>query len=230
MPISLLNEQLVFPAPSQAEDGILAIGGDLSEARLILAYQSGIFPWYNDDEPIIWHCPDPRFVLFPKELKITKSMKQLVNSKKYKVTINKNFEGVIAACRQAKRKGQDGTWIHDEMMKAYLNLHNLGIAHSIEVWNAGNKLVGGLYGLNLGKIFYGESMFHLESNTSKLAFITLINSFPFELIDCQVYTQHLASLGARNISLEEFLKINVKESKKVNLLNRNLNFDKAVKE
>ena len=224
MPIYLLNEQLVFPDPSQAEEGILAIGGDLSEERLILAYQSGIFPWYNDDEPIIWHSPDPRFVLFPKDLKISKSMQQLIKSKKYALTMNEDFEGVIGHCRKAKRKGQSGTWIHDEMMEAYLHLHQLGFAHSVEVWNAKNKLVGGLYGINLGNIFYGESMFHLESNTSKLAFITLVQSFSFELIDCQVHTNHLASLGANHIRLEEFLKINVKESKNENLLNRNINF------
>jgi len=225
MPIYLLNEQLVFPDPSQAEEGILAIGGDLSAERLILAYQSGIFPWYNDDEPIIWHSPDPRFVLFPQDLKISNSMKQLLKSNKYTLTINKGFEDVIAHCRHAKRKGQDGTWIHDEMIEAYLLLHHRGIAHSVEVWNTENKLVGGLYGLNLGNIFYGESMFHLESNTSKLALITLIQSFPFKIIDCQVHTKHLASLGASTIRLKEFLKINIKESKKANLLNRNINFE-----
>lgn len=224
MPIYLLNEHLVFPDPSQAEEGIVAIGGDLSEDRLILAYQEGIFPWYNDDEPIIWHAPDPRFVLFPGELKVSKSMKQILNSNKYSVSINKDFDAVIKACSQSKRKGQDGTWIHDEVVNAYTRLHERGIAHSVEVWNNEGQLVGGLYGVNLGSIFYGESMFHKESNTSKLAFVRLVQSFPFSLIDCQVHTKHLESLGARAISLLDFSKTNVKDSKKKNLLNRNTNF------
>ena len=224
MPIYYLSEQLIFPPAQGGEDGIVAIGGDLSEERLILAYQNGIFPWYNEDEPIIWHAPDPRFVLFPDEIKVSKSMKQVIKSNKYHLTMNQDFDGVIHACSKIPRRDQLGTWIHDEMEEAYLLLHQRGIAHSVEVWNAQQELVGGLYGINLGTVFYGESMFHKESNTSKLALIHLAHAFPFSLIDCQVYTQHLARLGAREISLEKFLKINVKESKKTNLLNRNINF------
>jgi leucyl/phenylalanyl-tRNA--protein transferase len=224
MPIYYLNEKLVFPHPTEAEKGVLAIGGDLNPDRLILAYENGIFPWYNEDEPIIWHTPNPRFVLFPNDLKISKSMRQILYGKKYNITLNKDFEAVIKACRIAKRKNQLGTWIHDEVSEAYTELHRRGIAHSVEVWNKKNDLVGGLYGLNLGTVFYGESMFHTESNTSKLAFITLVQSFPFSVIDCQVHTKHLESLGAGYISRLNFLEKNVKESKKENLLARNTNF------
>lgn len=225
MPIYQLTKKIVFPHPSLAEeDGILAIGGDLSPERIILAYQNGIFPWYNEGEPIIWHAPNPRFVLFPEKLKISKSMKQIINSKKYKISINKNFNEVIKQCALIKRKNQDDTWITNEMENAYIHLHELGYAHSVEIWNKENELVGGLYGINLGTVFFGESMFHKESNTSKLALITLIKHFPFKIIDCQVYTEHLASLGAEEINLDAFLQIIVKESKMEEILNKKINF------
>lgn len=225
MPVYKLNKDLVFPHPSLAnEDGILAFGGDLSEERLLLAYQHGIFPWNNEGEPIIWHAPNPRFVLFPEELKISKSMRQVINSKKYRVTLNQDFKNVIKNCRYTPRNGQDDTWITNEMEQAYINLRNRGYAHAVEVWNQDNDLVGGLYGVNIGSVFYGESMFHKESNTSKLAFITLIGRFPFSIIDCQVHTKHLESLGAKHISAFSFLEIIVKETKKNNVINGNINF------
>ncbi len=223
MPIYSLNEDLVFPHPTLAEDGILAIGGDLSPERLILAYQNGVFPWYSEGEPIIWHAPNPRFVLHPKDLKISKSMRQVLRNKAYSVSLNTNFEAVIQACQEVSRRGQEDTWITVEMLEAYTRLHELGIAHSVEIWKD-KELVGGLYGINLGTVFYGESMFHKESNTSKLAFIKLVQEFPFSIIDCQVHTYHLESLGATNLELSSFLSVIVEESKKENLLSRNINF------
>ena len=207
MPIYQLSDKLVFPHPSLAEDGILAIGGDLSPNRLLLAYKNGIFPWYNEDEPIIWHSPDPRFVLFPKKFHISKSLKRLIKQEKYTFSIDKDFENVIRNCKEIEREFQYGTWITNDMENAYIALHNLGFAHSVEIWNSENKLVGGLYGVLLGKVFFGESMFHLESNTSKLAFYFLIKSYELEIIDCQVYTAHLESLGAEDISLNDFLHL-----------------------
>lgn len=225
MPIFQLTEEIIFPHPSLAEeDGILAIGGDLSLDRLILAYENGIFPWYNEGEPIIWHAPNPRFVLFPEDLKVSKSMKQLIKSNKYNITINENFEEVIKQCGIIKRKEQDDTWITNEMENAYINLHQNGFAHSVEVWNKNNEIVGGLYGINLGSVFYGESMFHRESNTSKLALINLIQGFPFKIIDCQVYTKHLSSLGAKEIDFNIFSQILVKEIQKPKILDKKINF------
>jgi leucyl/phenylalanyl-tRNA--protein transferase len=185
----------------------LAVGGDLSPERLLLAYKSGIFPWYNQGEPIVWYSPDPRMVLFPKNLKISKSMKQIIRKNQFRVTFNQHFSEVIANCKNSYREGQRGTWITDEMEQAYINLHNLGIAKSVEVWE-GNELVGGLYGIDLGHIFCGESMFSKVSNASKFAFIYLVQKLEKEdyaLIDCQVYNAHLASLGAEEISRETFL-------------------------
>lgn len=201
-----LNEDLWFPSIEEAsEDGILAIGGDLSVARLLLAYRSGIFPWFENDEPILWWSPDPRFVLFPKKLKVSKSMRQVLRQKSYTVTINKDFNSVITACAQAKRNGQQGTWITESMIKAFTALNEMGYAKSIEVWN-GDNLVGGLYGIDLGNgIFTGESMFAKESNASKVGFITFIQNTDYKLIDCQVYTNHLASLGAEEMPREAFL-------------------------
>lgn len=205
--MKFLTEDLWFPDVSKAsEDGILAIGGDLSVARLLLAYRSGIFPWFDTDEPILWWSPDPRFVLFPEKLKVSKSMRQVLRNKNYTVTVNKAFVNVIKACAEAKRNGQKGTWITQNMIIAFTELHNLGYAKSVEVWN-GDELVGGLYGVDLGNgIFTGESMFAKESNASKVAFITFIQNTDYKLIDCQVYTNHLASLGAEEISRNEFLK------------------------
>ena len=207
-----------FPDPEMAgPDGILAIGGDLSPERLILAYRSGIFPWYSEGDPIIWHSPEKRMVLFPRELRISSSMKQLMRKKLYQITWNTSFEEVIRACQSSPRKGQDGTWITDEMLEAYLRLHELGHARSMEVWRQTDhngerkkKLVGGLYGIDLGHVFCGESMFSRESNTSKLAFIELVRRLErhnYRVIDCQMYTSHLASLGAREIPRSEFLEL-----------------------
>jgi len=202
-----LDKRLLFPDPGLAEeDGLLALGGDLSVDRLLLAYQNGIFPWYNDDTPILWYSPHERFVLFPSELKISKSMKQVLRSDKFRVTHDTCFEDVIEACSSAKRKGQDGTWIIKDMKEAYTRLHDEGRAHSVEVWENGT-LVGGLYGVEMDKVFCGESMFSQVSNTSKVALINLCQSGKYELIDCQVYTEHLESMGARMISREEYMHI-----------------------
>lgn len=205
----LLPKEIIFPPIHLAdENGILAIGGDLSVERLLLAYKSGIFPWYNEGEPIIWYSPKERMVLFPKELKISKSMRQLIKKDKFKITFNQNFAEVILNCKNIYREGQGGTWITDEMQEAYLKLHKLGFAKSVEVWIE-NELVGGLYGIDLGHIFCGESMFSKISNTSKLAFIYLVQKLEkenYKLLDCQVYNTHLESLGAVEISRKEFLK------------------------
>ena len=206
----LLGKKIEFPDVELASpDGILAIGGDLSPERLILAYQSGIFPWFSEGEPIVWYSPEKRMVLFPNELKVSKSMKQLIRKDIYRITWNQNFEAVIKACQVSPRKDQDGTWITEEMRKAYIKLHELGHAKSIEVWRE-EELVGGLYGIDLGHVFCGESMFSRESNTSKLAFIHLVQKLQkenYRLIDCQIYTAHLASLGAREIPRQEFTKM-----------------------
>lgn len=204
----LLSQDLVFPPVYLAnKDGLLAVGGDLSAERLLLAYKSGIFPWYNAGEPIIWYSPDPRMVLFPKNLKISKSMKQIIRKNQFRATFNQNFLEVISNCKNSYREGQGGTWITDEMEQAYINLHKLGVAKSVEVWE-GNELVGGLYGIDLGHIFCGESMFSKVSNASKFAFIYLAQKLErehYKLIDCQVYNEHLDSLGAEEISRSAFL-------------------------
>ncbi len=206
----LLGKKIEFPDVELASpDGILAIGGDLSPERLLLAYQRGIFPWFSEGEPIVWYSPEKRMVLFPKELKVSKSMKQLIRKETYRITWNQNFEDVIEACQASPRKDQDGTWITEEMRRAYIRLHELGHAKSIEVWRD-EELVGGLYGIDLGHVFCGESMFSRESNTSKLAFIHLVQELErenYRLIDCQIYTAHLASLGAREIPRKEFTKL-----------------------
>lgn len=205
-----VTEELYFPPIAQADEhGILAFGGDLSPERLILAYQSGIFPWFSENEPIIWWSPDPRFVLFPQKLKVSKSMRPIFNKKEFEVSFDTNFKAVIEACQQVKRKGQSGTWITDEMLKAYCELHRLGLAHSVEVWKEGD-LVGGLYGIALGRSFFGESMFSKINNASKVGFITLVRKLQeldFDIIDCQVHTKHLESLGAEFIARDRFLDI-----------------------
>ncbi|WP_111706353.1 leucyl/phenylalanyl-tRNA--protein transferase [Lutibacter citreus] len=205
----LLSKDLVFPPVHLAnEDGLLAIGGDLTAKRLLLAYKSGIFPWYNQGEPIIWYSPDPRMVLFPYKLKISKSMKQVIRKNEFKVTYNQNFSKVISSCKDIYRVSDQGqTWITNEMQEAYINMNKLGIAKSVEVWK-NNELVGGLYGVDLGTVFCGESMFSKVSNASKMAFIFLVQKLKKEnycLIDCQVYNNHLASLGAEEIPRKEFL-------------------------
>lgn len=206
----LLNKDLVFPPVEMAdEEGLLAIGGDLGTERLLLAYQKGIFPWYNEGEPICWWSPDPRFVLYPAELKVSSSMKTILNNGKYRFTINRTFSEVVQNCKTITRKDQAGTWISPAVQKAYTLLHEKGFAHSAETW-AGEKLAGGLYGIRLGNIFFGESMFSLEKNASKFAFINYVQQLQKEnvqLIDCQVYTKHLESLGARMISRNLFSKI-----------------------
>lgn len=210
MPIFALDENIVFPPPSLADpQGILAVGGDLQVERLLLAYSMGIFPWYNDDEPIIWWSPDPRFVLFPDKLKISKSMRPLLRKEAFELSIDKNFESVVQNCQKTVRPGQSGTWITQEMLQAYVKLHELGYAHSVELYQ-NNLLVGGLYGVSIGKCFFGESMFSNISNASKYGFILFVKKLQelgFKLIDCQVHTNHLESLGAELISRADFLKI-----------------------
>ncbi len=205
-----LSETLYFPNVNQANrDGILAIGGDLSPERLQLAYKSGIFPWFETGDPILWWSPNPRMVLFLEELKISKSMRNILNKGEFSVTFNQNFRDVISYCQKVKRDGQNGTWITNDMIEAYCKLHDLGIAKSVEVWQD-DILVGGLYGVDLGHIFCGESMFSLVSNASKVAFIALVNHLKnenYKLLDCQVYNPHLESLGCREIPREEFMRI-----------------------
>ena len=204
----LLGEALVFPPVEMAgAEGILAFGGDLQPKRLMLAYRSGIFPWYSEGEPIIWYSPRMRMVLFPEELRISKSMRRFMTKTEFTVSWNKAFEQVIDQGQQSPSKDQEGTWITDEMKAAYIKVHKLGFAKSVEVWNE-DELVGGLYGIDLGHVFCGESMFSKVSNTSKLAFIHLVQDLQkkdYKLIDCQVYNEHLESLGAREISREEFV-------------------------
>ena len=202
-----LGEELFFPSYEWAtEDGVLAFGGDLSIERLELAYANGIFPWYNEGEPIVWYAPPERMVLFPQEVRVSKSMKQILRKGDFAITENKAFKEVIYNCKSIKRVDQYGTWITDDMEQAYINLHKKGIAKSIEVWREDN-LVAGLYGIDLGNgVFCGESMFSKVSNMSKVAFIHLAQKGGYTLIDCQVYNDHLASLGAREIARDDFLK------------------------
>ena len=207
MPIYRLTDDLIFPPVEGAEDGIVAVGGDLLPERLMIAYRSGIFPWFSEGEPIIWWSPDPRFVLFPDKLHISKSMKRVLNSDKLRVTFDADFEAVIKECRDTPREGQNGTWITDEMQLAYIRLHELGHAKSVEVWKD-DQLVGGMYGVDLGDVFCGESMFSKVNNASKLALIRFIRKFQKEggkLFDCQVHSKHLVSLGAEEIERKKFL-------------------------
>ncbi len=202
----LLTKKIEFPDVSEASaDGLLAIGGDLSSERLLFAYSNGIFPWFDDTEPILWWSPDPRFVLFPEDLKVSKSMKQILKKNLFKVTENRAFKDVIVNCARTKREGQRGTWITDEMIEAYIKLNKLGHAKSIEVWQ-NEELVGGLYGIAIkDRIFCGESMFAKVSNASKVGFIALVQNSNYKLIDCQLQTKHLESLGAKHISRSEFI-------------------------
>lgn len=205
-----LSEVLFFPPVSEANyDGILAIGGDLSTERLQLAYRNGIFPWFNEGEPIVWWSPNPRMVLFLEELIVSKSMRNILNRNSFKVTFNQNFRDVISNCQKIKRDGQNGTWISNNMIEAYCKLHEMGFAKSVEVWE-NDELVGGLYGVDLGHVFCGESMFSKVSNASKVAFIALVTQLKnenYKLLDCQVYNPHLESLGCREIDREEFMSI-----------------------
>lgn len=208
MPVFSLSQRLVFPPPGLAEpDGLLAAGGDLSVERLVLAYSMGIFPWYTEGSPILWWSTDPRLVLFPKELRLSRSLRQTMKRDIFEITFDRDFKAVISACAAAKRQGQEGTWITPEMQDAYIRLHRAGHAHSVESWQGG-KLMGGLYGVSLGRVFFGESMFALVSDASKVAFARLVEHLRergFALIDCQQTTEHLMSFGARELPRKEFL-------------------------
>jgi leucyl/phenylalanyl-tRNA--protein transferase len=209
MPVYQLPEQLIFPDPEEAEpEGLLAVGGDLSPERLLLAYSMGIFPWYAEEDPILWWSPDPRLILEPESLKISKSLKRIICKKQFSITMDHDFKTVINKCATAKRK-EDGTWIVNDMINAYIELHHKGFAHSVEVWEK-EKLVGGLYGVSIGKIFFGESMFSKTNNASKIALVYLVKTLSewgFSCIDCQIKTEHLISMGAREISRHDFLNL-----------------------
>ena len=204
-----LTDELIFPPVDSANvEGLLAVGGDLSPERLLLAYQSGIFPWFDNDSIILWWSPDPRMILYPDQIKISKSMRKVIRNEQFRLTRNTCFQEVLEYCSSVPREGQDGTWITDDMKNAYLELHERGIAKSYEVWE-GDILVGGLYGIDLGNVFCGESMFSLTSNASKFAFIKLaedLKAKEYKVIDCQLHTDHLESMGAQEISREEFMK------------------------
>ena len=207
MIFQLAEEELVFPHPSLAEeDGLLAIGGDLSKERLVLAYHHGIFPWFSEGDPICWFAPHERCVIFPEKVKVSKSMKKVLADQVFRVTKDQAFEQVIINCAQTPRMGQDGTWITDDMQNAYIDLYKNGWAHSVEVWY-GDELVGGLYGLEINHVFCGESMFSRMSNASKTALIWLCRSNDYQLIDCQVPNDHLMSLGAEMIPREDYTAI-----------------------
>lgn len=208
MPVYALTDALVFPPVHLAEpDGLLAAGGDLTVARLLLAYQSGLFPWFSQGDPILWWSPDPRMMMRPNDAYRSKSMQQVLRRQTFRITFDQAFDAVIEACSEVPRAGQRGTWITTTMMEAYQALHREGFAHSVEAWQ-GDQLVGGLYGVSIGTAFFGESMFTRVSNASKAAFLTLCQCLEeegFSLIDCQVYTDHLASLGAYEAPRPEFL-------------------------
>lgn len=210
MPLEISRRDIGFPSPDDAdESGLLAIGGDLSIDRLILAYSKGIFPWYEEGMPILWWSPDPRMVLFPDRLIISHSLRQSIKKQQFTITIDRAFEKVIKNCSRTPRKGEDGTWITNDMRNAYIRLHKAGYAHSAEAWLDG-ELVGGLYGVALGKAFFGESMFHHVTNASKIAFFHLVEklkSWNYKIIDAQVYTNHLESLGGEMIPRGQYLQI-----------------------
>lgn len=205
-----LTKELYFPPVEEAScEGVLAVGGDLSIERLLLAYHNGIFPWYDPDEPILWWSPSERMIVVPSLYKVSKSIRNVINQNKFKITFNQCFREVITNCQQIERKGQNETWISNELIEAYVKLHEMGIAKSVEVWQ-NDKLVGGLYGIDLGHVFCGESMFSKVSNASKIAFVTLVKHLKennYKLLDCQVYNEHLEKLGAFEISRETFIKV-----------------------
>ncbi len=214
MPVYLLSDEIVFPPPDLAtREGLLAIGGDLCQERLLQAYSMGIFPWYTENEPIMWWSPDPRLVLYPDEIRISRSLRKTINKGLFKITMDQVFNQVINQCAGAPRKIGEGTWIVPEMIEAYCQLHVSGYAHSVEAWQK-DTLVGGLYGVSLGKSFFGESMFTHVTDASKVAFVALVDhlkTLSFDLIDCQVTTEHLISFGAREVPRQTFLK-QLKES------------------
>lgn len=207
MVFRLPADELVFPDPALADpDGLLAVGGDLRAERLLLAYENGIFPWFSENDPICWYAPHERCVIFPEQIYVSKSMRKILKEGLFDITYDQDFEGVISNCAGVSRKGQPGTWITNEMQQAYIGLHKMGDAHSVEVWREGH-LVGGLYGLHMGGVFCGESMFSLQANASKSALIWLATQGDFSLIDCQLPNDHLMSLGAVMISRADYLKI-----------------------
>jgi len=223
MPVFLLTDKIEFPPPHLAsKEGLLAVGGDLSLERLLLAYRMGIFPWFSDDEPILWWSPDPRLVLYPNEIKISKTLKKIMKKGLFKVTMDSAFVQVINQCAQIRIQNNQGTWILEDMIDAYCKLHESGFAHSVEAWYQG-ELAGGLYGVSLGKCFFGESMFTRISNASNVALVTLVeylNKLSFDIIDCQLTTEHLLRFGAKEIpraaflnQLEESLKASTKKGK-----------------
>jgi leucyl/phenylalanyl-tRNA--protein transferase len=211
MPLYLLSDAILFPPAEHAEDGLLAVGGDLSPERLLAAYAHGIFPWYSEGEPILWHSPDPRFVLDVDRFRVPRNLRRLLRANRFRFTMDLAFERVIDGCAAAPRPGQRGTWITEEMREAYLRLHELGFAHSVEAWNdaSAGEVAGGIYGISLGGAFFGESMFAKESNASKAALVALVEQlrqWGIDLIDCQVYTHHLARFGAESVSRADYLE------------------------
>ena len=209
MPVFYLTDEHIFPPPNLAEkEGLLAVGGDLSEDRLLLAYRTGIFPWYSDEEPVLWWSPDPRLVIYPEEIRVSKTLKKMLKKNKFDITMDQAFEKVINACALIRTESNGGTWIGRAMIKAYCKLHESGYAHSVEAWYKG-KLAGGLYGVSLGKSFFGESMFTRISNASNVAFVKLVEyltQLSFDMIDCQVRTEHMIRFGAKEISRDLFLE------------------------
>lgn len=222
-----ITKELYFPPVDEASyEGVLAIGGDLSIERLLLAYRNGIFPWFNEDEPILWWAPPERMVVVPSIYKVSKSIRNLINQNKFKVTFNQNFSDVILGCQKIDRPGQDGTWLSDDFVESYTKLYEMGIAKSVEVWQ-NDELVGGLYGVDLGHIFCGESMFSKVPNASKIAFVTLIkylNDNHYKLLDCQVHNDHLEKLGAMEISRDVFMR--VLKSEEINFASSNQPHDR----
>jgi len=210
MPVYQLTDTLIFPPAELAEkDGLLAIGGDLSPERLLLAYGTGIFPWFSEGDPILWWSPSPRLIIFPDEFKIPKRLSRLIRRKKFSVTLDKAFRQVISACATLDERKEKGTWITGDMIEAYCRLHDMGYAHSVECWQD-DKLAGGLYGISLGRVFFGESMFSRQPDSSKIALVSLvkkITAWDFDLIDCQMKTAHLMQFGAREIPGPEFQKL-----------------------
>ncbi len=207
MPVYWLGEEVIFPAVEEAEDGLLAIGGDLRPERLLRAYSEGIFPWYSEGQPILWHTPDPRFVLTAEDLHVPKSLSRTLRSGLFSLTLDTAFREVVEQCAKVPRSGQSGTWITPDMMDAYAELHRQGFAHSVETWR-GEELAGGLYGVSLGGTFFGESMFANVDDASKIAFVALVEQLArwnITLVDCQVYTEHLARFGAEHWSRERYL-------------------------
>ncbi len=209
MTIYRLDQRILFPSPEEAEpDGLLAVGGDLCPERLTLAYRSGIFPWYTEDLPILWYSPDPRMILTTPTLRINRSLRKAIRKQPYQITLDQAFPRVIRSCAEIPRPGQEGTWITNDMLDAYCEMHHRGIAHSVEAWD-GESLVGGVYGISLGGVFCGESMYAHAANASKIAFVTLLTQlhrWGIHLIDCQVYTEHLAQFGAKEVPRHVFLQ------------------------